>query len=87
MTTYLGGLRAHLQTVCDRTMEKAFGEKLSADVRSTADARFGDYQVNGVLPLAKTRKANPRQLAAEFGPLDVPAAFPHLPAKKQRAQN
>lgn len=66
MKTYLGGLRAHLQTLCDQAMERAFGGAIPADVRSTADARFGDYQVNGVLPLAKVRKANPRELAAAF---------------------
>ena len=32
------------------------------DVR-VADPRFGDFQANGVLPYAKSRKANPRQLA------------------------
>lgn len=29
----------------------------------TADPRFGDFQSNGVLPLAKQKKANPRALA------------------------
>lgn len=33
------------------------------DVRAATNPRFGDYQINGVLPLAKSIKANPRQLA------------------------
>ncbi|MBM4104257.1 MAG: arginine--tRNA ligase [Planctomycetes bacterium] len=34
-----------------------------AIVRPTADGRFGDYQVNGIMPAAKQLKTNPRQLA------------------------
>src|SRR4030042_1959728 len=34
-----------------------------AIVRPTADGRFGDYQVNGIMPAAKQIKTNPRQLA------------------------
>jgi arginyl-tRNA synthetase len=37
-----------------------------ADVSQTADARFGDYQANAAMVLAKEKKANPRQLAAEI---------------------
>lgn len=33
------------------------------DLRPAADPKFGDYQINGVLPLAKQLKGNPRQLA------------------------
>jgi arginyl-tRNA synthetase len=39
---------------------------LDADFRPDvriADPRFGDFQANGILPYAKARKANPRQLA------------------------
>ena len=32
----------------------------------TADARFGDYQANAAMGLAKQRKLNPRQVAAEI---------------------
>lgn len=35
-------------------------------VKPTKDVKFGDYQVNGVLPLAKIFKANPRELATGF---------------------
>jgi len=34
-----------------------------AIVRPAADARFGDYQVNGIMSAAKQLKMNPRQLA------------------------
>jgi arginyl-tRNA synthetase len=35
----------------------------SAQVRPSTDPKFGDYQVNGVMPLAKQLKTNPRKLA------------------------
>jgi len=34
-----------------------------AVVKPTADPKFGDYQANGVMPLAKKLKQNPRELA------------------------
>jgi arginyl-tRNA synthetase len=34
-----------------------------ADVSQAADSRFGDYQANAAMVLAKEKKANPRQLA------------------------
>jgi arginyl-tRNA synthetase len=34
-------------------------------VRPCPDAKFGDYQTNALMALAKARKMNPRQLAAE----------------------
>lgn len=34
-------------------------------VRPCPDPRFGDYQTSALIPLAKTRRLNPRQLAAE----------------------
>src|SRR6476660_7933000 len=34
-------------------------------VRPTADPKFGDYQCNAFMSLAKERKRNPRQLAEE----------------------
>ncbi|MFM8715272.1 MAG: arginine--tRNA ligase [Spartobacteria bacterium] len=37
-----------------------------ADVSQTADSRFGDYQANAAMALAKEKKANPRQLAGEI---------------------
>ncbi len=41
-------------------------------VRPCPDARFGDYQANALMSLAKERKLNPRQLAADVvAALDV----------------
>jgi len=37
----------------------------AAIVRPATDPQFGDYQANGVMPLAKRTKANPRELAEE----------------------
>ncbi len=37
----------------------------SAMVRPATDAKFGDYQVNGVMPLAKQIKTDPRKLAEQ----------------------
>jgi arginyl-tRNA synthetase len=38
-----------------------------AAVRSTNDPKFGDYQANGCMPIAKALKSNPRELAARVG--------------------
>ncbi|MEJ2704611.1 MAG: hypothetical protein P8Z79_19425, partial [Sedimentisphaerales bacterium] len=45
--------------------EVAGREGCAAIVRPATDARFGDYQVNGVMALAKQIKTNPRRLAEE----------------------
>ena len=37
-----------------------------ADVSQAGDARFGDYQANAAMVLAKEKKANPRELAGEI---------------------
>ncbi len=42
-----------------------FSDSFSAEVRP-ADPRFGDFQVNGVLPYAKRERKNPRQLATDL---------------------
>lgn len=42
------------------------GEPTSATVTSAADLRFGDYQSNAAMVLAKQRKTNPRALAQEI---------------------
>src|SRR5881409_1997601 len=41
-------------------------------VRPCPDPKFGDYQTNALMSLAKTRKLNPRQVAADvIAKLDV----------------
>ncbi len=52
--------------------EVAEQDECTALVRPATDARFGDYQVNGVMPLAKQLKTNPRKLAEQIvSKLDV----------------
>src|SRR4030042_1397256 len=41
-------------------------ENCTAQVRPSTDPKFGDYQVNGVMPLAKHLKTNPRKLAEQI---------------------
>jgi arginyl-tRNA synthetase len=44
----------------------------TAQVRPSTDPKFGDYQVNGVMALAKQLKTNPRKLAEQIvAKLDV----------------
>ncbi len=62
-----------MQTVLDilerritEAMERVSGEaRCAAFVRPATDPRFGDYQANGVMALAKRLKTNPRKLAEE----------------------
>jgi len=42
------------------------GEPAAATVTATTDLRFGDYQTNAAMVLAKQRKTNPRTLAREI---------------------
>ena len=55
-----------------------FGEGFSADVRP-ADARFGEFQANGVLPYAKKNGANPRALGTKL--LEALLSAETLPAE------
>jgi arginyl-tRNA synthetase len=41
-------------------------EDCAAQVRPSTDPKFGDYQVNGVMALAKQLKTNPRKLAEQI---------------------
>lgn len=41
-------------------------EHFEATVQPAGNARFGDYQANGVLPVAKRQKLNPRELATKL---------------------
>jgi arginyl-tRNA synthetase len=55
-----------ISELATRALHTAFGVDADPVVRETSDPRFGDYQVNGVLPLAKKLRENPRALAAKF---------------------
>jgi arginyl-tRNA synthetase len=48
------------------TIAKVTGlQDCAAIVKPATDAKFGDYQVNGVMPLAKELKTDPRKLAED----------------------
>jgi arginyl-tRNA synthetase len=56
-----------LETRISEVLGEVSGQKgCPALVRPATDARFGDYQVNGVMPLAKQLKTNPRKLAEQI---------------------
>lgn len=57
------GIAQRAKTAADSLGE--FDESFSSDVR-IADPRFGDFQVNGVLPFAKKSGKNPRELANQL---------------------
>jgi arginyl-tRNA synthetase len=45
--------------------EVAGSENCAAVIRATTDPKFGDYQANGVMAVAKQLKTNPRKLAEQ----------------------
>ena len=57
--------------ILEQRISKVIAEVLgqadcAAIVKPATDPRFGDYQVNGVMPLAKQLKTNPRKLAEQI---------------------
>ena len=60
--TILQDLESRLAVALAATL----GEPASAAVTAAADLRFGDYQTNAAMVLAKQRKTNPRALAQEI---------------------
>jgi len=69
MAATSGRLTARITALAREAFVRAFGEAgqgANPDVKPTSDPRFGDYQINGVLPLAKQMKDNPRKLAERF---------------------
>jgi arginyl-tRNA synthetase len=60
--TFLSELENRLAAALTATL----GEPARADVTTAADLRFGDYQSNAAMVLAKQRKTNPRALAQEI---------------------
>lgn len=48
------------------SIQQVIGEPISAAVTTATDLRFGDYQANAAMVLAKQRKTNPRALAQEI---------------------
>jgi arginyl-tRNA synthetase len=60
--TILQQLEARLAAALNTTL----GEPISCSVTAAADLRFGDYQSNAAMVLAKQRGKNPRALAQEI---------------------
>ena len=62
-----------LEEKISAAMRSATGrEDCTALVKPAADPKFGDYQANGVMALAKRLKTNPRQLAERIvGKLEI----------------
>ena len=59
-------LEPYLESLGVQAIEKALGlgEPRAALVRPTQDAKFGDFQLNGAMPLAKELGRPPREIAA-----------------------
>ncbi|MBX3246397.1 MAG: arginine--tRNA ligase [Myxococcales bacterium] len=60
-------LERHLATIAAQTLQEALGldETPNALLRSTQDPKFGDYQINGAIALAKKLGRPPHELAAK----------------------
>jgi arginyl-tRNA synthetase len=56
----------NLESRLSAALGKVLGEPTSANLTPAADLRFGDYQSNSAMVLAKQRKTNPRALAQEI---------------------
>ncbi len=58
-------IERYLSELGSRAIQTALGLEAPAVLRPTSDPAHGDYQINGVLPLAKQHKKNPRELAEQ----------------------
>ena len=62
-------ISARLQTILHRalrSLSEPLPENFEATVTPAADGRFGDYQANAAMTLAKARRTNPRALATQI---------------------
>lgn len=58
-------IRRELDEKIGQTISRVVGAPAPAIVKEAKEARFGDYQANGVMAAAKLAKTNPRDLAAK----------------------
>ena len=58
-------LLQQIESALSGAFEKVLGEKVATPVVAAADLRFGDYQSNAAMALAKSRGMNPRELASK----------------------
>jgi arginyl-tRNA synthetase len=59
-------LQQQLEQRLASALASVLGEPTTAQISAAADLRFGDYQSNSAMVLAKSRKTNPRALAQEL---------------------
>ena len=59
-------LLQNLESRLSRALENVLGEPCAANMMPAADLRFGDYQSNSAMVLAKKQKTNPRALAEQI---------------------
>ncbi len=59
-------LLQELESRLAAALTATFGEPMTAEVTPAADLRFGDYQANAAMVLAKQGNTNPRALAQEI---------------------
>jgi arginyl-tRNA synthetase len=52
-----------LERLATGVIRQSIGAEGAANVRPCGNPKFGDYQINGLLPIAKARGENPRPLA------------------------
>src|SRR5690606_16186312 len=58
-------LLQELESRLAAAFEATLGERVDAPVAPATDLRFGDYQSNAAMALAKQRRTNPRALAEQ----------------------
>ena len=59
-------LLQNLESRLAAALEEIIGQPTAGNITPAADLRFGDYQSNAAMVLAKQRKTNPRALAEEI---------------------
>ena len=64
-STAMATIQQLLEEKTTQALAAASGTSAPALVNPAVNPRFGDYQANGVMAVAKTQKKNPRQLAQE----------------------
>jgi len=58
-------IKEHINQIINDALQKTSIELDSVSVTEATKVEFGDYQFNGIMPLAKTLKRNPREIATE----------------------
>ena len=60
-------IKKFLNLQVSRAIESSTGlSEANANVITTSKIEFGDYQANGIMPIAKHLKTNPRELADQI---------------------